>query len=175
MPNFDINVVLDAFGLQNVGVASLASTPDGQPLISALGTPVFGDIRLKSYQDSDDDVLLTTVLIDVVQEKNIVTTAIAARDYTVKEFISEGDFQITLRGALVSEYADLYPSEEVRKLFFLLKKKYSLYVVSEYLRQFNIYNFIITNYSFPQKEGFQNMQLFEISAISDDPLDLIES
>ena len=174
MPSFDINLVLDAFGLQNVGVASLASTPDGQPLLSTLGTPIFSDIRISSSQDSGDEVLLTTVLIDVVQEKNIITTAVANRDYTVKEFISEGDFQITVRGALVSEDAELYPSDQVRNLFFLLKKKHSLYVVCEYLRQFNIYQFVVTHYSFPQKEGFQNMQLFELSAISDDPIDLIE-
>jgi len=48
-------------------------------------------------------------------------------------------------------------------------------VVSDYLRIFNIYNMVVVGYSFVQQAGYQNMQMFEIAAVSDDPEELIET
>jgi len=37
---------------------------------------------------------------------------------------------------------------------------------------FNIQNIVVESFSFPQVEGTQNVQLFEVSAVSDDPIEL---
>jgi hypothetical protein len=38
--------------------------------------------------------------------------------------------------------------------------------------QFNIYELVVEDYSFNQKEGVQNVQLFEIKTVSDFPIEL---
>ncbi len=144
---------------------------DAQPT-TWLGTPVFADLRFP--RDGKSDIKLETVLIDVSQRKNIVTTAVQGRNGTVKEYVSDGDFEVRLRGAIVKEGRNSYPTAEVRDLQELLSRPETVKIVADYLRLFNIYSGVITGYSFPQQEGFQNVQLFEINLISDTPEELIE-
>lgn len=141
-------------------------------LKSWLGTPVFADVRFP--RDGKTDIILQTVLVDVAQRKNIVTTAVQGRNGTVKEYVSDGDYEVRIRGAIVEAGGDGFPSSAVRDLHEILLKSNALQVVSQYLQIFNIYNLVVTGYSFPQSEGIQNTQLFEIDAISDLPDELIQ-
>jgi len=138
---------------------------------SWFGTPVFADVRFN--RDGDDPIKLDTVLVDVSQRKNIVTTAVQGRNGTVKEYVSDGDYEVRIRGAIVNTGDNRYPSAEVRDLHALLSKSEALPIVADYLRLFNIYSVVVTDYSFPQQEGFQNVQIFEITAISDTPEELV--
>jgi hypothetical protein len=137
-----------------------------------LGTPVFSDLILESA----DGVVayLGEVLMVVSQTKNIVSTVVVGRNGTVKEYVSDGDYQVKMQGLIASNNT-LYPKESVWKLLKLLKKVESLKVTSWFLQQFDVYDLAITDYSFPQNEGCENMQLFEISALSDTPVELIVS
>jgi hypothetical protein len=91
----------------------------------------------------------------------------------VKEYISKGDYQITIRGALVSPSSLRYPEEEVAQLKEYLEAETAIGVASRFLDDvFNIQTIVIESFSFPQMEGTQNVQLFEISAVSDDPIEL---
>lgn len=145
---------------------------DDQMVLSVLGTPVWADLEISS--EDGTHLLMDMVLIEVNQAKNIVTTAIQGRKGTVKEYINDGDFNVRIRGALVSQKAHTYPKEDVSRLIALMKTPESLAVVSPYLQQFEIYNIVVTDFNFPQQEGYQNMQLFEINAISDTPIELVE-
>lgn len=141
---------------------------------SWMGLPVFADVRFP-MPGNRPDINLQTVLVEVSQRKQIVTTAVQGRNGTVKEYIADGDYEVRIRGAIVTGAgADNYPYQDVRDLHELLSRSEAVEVVADYLRLFNIYSLVVTGYSFPQTEGLQNTQLFEIEAVSDLPEELIE-
>lgn len=139
---------------------------------SFLGTPVFSDVAIP--RDGQPDLLLETVLIEVSMRKNIITTTVQGRPGTVKEYISDGDYEVRIRGVLVTPGTNAYPSEQVRDLHAILRRSDAIAVVADYLRFFDIYNLVVISYTFPQSEGFQNVQAFELTCISDNPEELIE-
>lgn len=144
---------------------------DDQEVTSSLGTPIFADITLES---GDLSLNIPTVLLEVSQQKNIVTTTVQGRSGTVKEYISDGDYSVTMRGLIVSTDAYTYPTEDVSEFIDIMKVQSDIEVVSPFLQLFEIYNIVVTDYRLIQIEGFQNQQAFEISAISDVPLELID-
>lgn len=145
---------------------------DDEEVLSYLGTPVFTELTL--FESEELNLQLQTVLLEVSQEKNIITTSVQGRNGTVKEYISDGDFRVIIRGALVGQDPYLYPEDQVRRLKDLCKLQKSIEVTSPLLQLFEIYNLVIQSYNFPQKEGFQNVQLFELSTLSDAPLELVD-
>lgn len=143
----------------------------GQQAISPLGTPVWSDVILHQQEKTEGEgVQLIWCLLGVQQSKNIVKTAIQGRNGTVKEYISDGDYQVTLRGAIARTFKSQYPLEEMRQFLQLLKDNRSLKVVSPFLLQFDIHELVVESYNMAQQEGKQNMQRFEINCLSDDPL-----
>lgn len=139
---------------------------------SFLGTPVFSDIAIK--REGKPNLVLETVLIDVAMRKNIVTTTVQGRHGTVKEYVSDGDYEVRIRGILANPGTNAYPIDQVRDLHEVLKRSEAIPVVADYLRFFDIYDLVVTSYNFAQSEGFQNIQTFELSCISDNPEELIE-
>lgn len=117
------------------------------------------------------EIVLDTVLVEISSSKNIVETAINGMHGTVKEFITNGDYQITFSGAIVSKGKG-YPGEEVKTLNTILKAPVAIEVESELLALFSIYNIVVKSDSFPSKEGYSNTQLFSFNALSDEPLEL---
>lgn len=194
MPSF--RLVLASLGLQGLkpiiyraqlGTQRPAGTPNEYPVqdpveavdlngdparLSYLGTPVFSDVAFP--RDGKPDLVLDTVLVDVSMRKNIVTTVVQGRPGTVKEYIADGDYEVRIRGILVSNGNNNYPGEQVRDLHQILVKSEAIPVVADFLRLYNIYNLVVMDYAFPQKEGFQNLQAFEITCLSDMPEELIE-
>lgn len=144
-----------------------------QEVLSYLGTPVFADLTLKA-DEADEGVNIQTVLFEVDQQRNIVTTTVQGRNGTVKEYISDGDYAVTLRGLLVDPDPYTYPAQQMQELMDRLTLPQSLVAVSGFLQLFQIYNLVITGYRFFQIEGFQNTQAFELQCISDVPVELIE-
>lgn len=139
--------------------------------VSYLGTPVFGAIVLK-YEPLNLQLELQTVLSEVSMTKNIVKTSMQGVDGTVKEYISDGDYEVTIRGAIVAE-DNLFPEDDIKLLHQLCLVKDALIVESEFLQLFDIYNLVIESYSFPEEEGYLNMQFFELQCVSDKPIELI--
>jgi hypothetical protein len=139
---------------------------------SYLGTPVFSDISIP--RDGRPDLLLETVLIEVSMRKYIVTTPVQGRPGTVKEYISDGDYEVRIRGVLVEPGSSQYPAQQVRDLHEVLRRSEAISVVADYLRFFDIYDLVVTSYAFGQPEGYQNTQPFELTCISDNPEELIE-
>lgn len=140
-----------------------------QARMSLLGTPVFCFCQLTANAKT---VALDTVLTDISMSRNIVITPVVGRDGTVKEYVSDGDYKIKIRGALVSQN-NKFPIVEVQTLLSILKAKSTVQVSGGIFRLFSIFNIVVTDYSFPQSEGAANTQLFEIDALSDAPIELI--
>jgi hypothetical protein len=144
---------------------------------SFLNTAVFSDLDVSFTADIGTviNIKIPTVLFTVTQSKNIITTAIQGRNGTVKEYISDGDFKINIKGVITNSNGK-YPQFKIDKgqstvndLFQMCQLNKSLTVNSWYLWQFCVYEMVITDYEFPQLEGQYSSQPFEINAISDTP------
>jgi hypothetical protein len=189
--NVNPQIVLQGFGLLGVKAASYSiqlkdESGDSSFKPSAyFGLPVFDALAFKpsSYKDKDNNIIeygkivsdfkVDSVLFDVTQQKQIIKTNIQGVSGSVKEYISKGDYQVTIRGVICDQNSSNYPSEQVNQLREFLEVETAVEVVSAFLNDvFNIFNLVIESYNFPQTEGFQNMQRFEIQAISDEPLTL---
>jgi hypothetical protein len=142
--------------------------------LSYLGTPIVSDLELSAYRPLQDPYRfkIDAVIIEVSQTKNIVTTAVTNRSGTIKEYIADGDYDIRIRGAIV-DTSGAFPEAEIRKLIQLLQLPQVITPTSDYLRLFDIHQMVVTSFSFSQREGVQNVQYFEISALSDTPEQLI--
>ena len=111
------------------------------------------------------------VIMTVTQTKNIITTPVQGRNGTVKEYISDGDYSIDIEGILASKDNE-YPTEEVKALIRILKAPVPIKMTSKFLSYLGITDVVITNYNLPQQRGFENTQPFNITGISDVPLEL---
>lgn len=157
-----------------------AVDPDKSSRTSYFGTPVFSNIEIKPFQyeklngetiQIKNGIVIDHVLITVTQTKNIVTTPIQGRPGTVKEYISDGDFEIELTGTISSK-GNNYPETDVNELVQILRAPVAINIISEFLNWFDIHSVVVTDYSFPQSEGFRNQQEFNITLLSDTPVEL---
>jgi hypothetical protein len=165
------------------------TSTDAPPPEASFGQAVFTNLEFAggSFQTLDGDVIayqplrLDTVLMSVSMPKNIVTTAIQGRSGTVKEYASDGDFEINVQGVLVGEGQNEYPSTEVEILNALLTVPERLEVTSEFLDRFGVISptgmpgineVVITDFAFQQQEGYRNVQLFNFKMLSDTPIEL---
>jgi hypothetical protein len=156
------------------------TNPDAAIKQSYLGTNVWSNLvfpagtyeTLEGDEIEFDEIVFDTVLLTVSQSKNIVTTQIQGRNGSVKEYISDGDYSISIQGMITGEGMDVYPEESVINLLEILKAPVSLKVVSEFLNFFDIDELVVTSYNLPQKVGSRNTQIFQINALSDEPLEL---
>ncbi len=170
------NLVLTGFGLAYLKPKLYQSSPgwdqDDSLQFREQGKLVFGNIKFVDTENDTDSIIINAVLMDVSQDKNVIVTNIQGRDGSVKEYISDSDYNIVFRGVIVSSGSNTYPTADVDKLLNICKKKKSIPVISPFLQMFGISNIVIIGDAFPQKEGFNNTQLFEIRALSDDPINI---
>lgn len=146
--------------------------------LSKLGTPVFTNLEVQGDSYTRDGVLydfdtliFDTILLTVYQQKNIIKTPIQGRNGTVKEYISDGDYSVNIKGVLTSENGK-YPLGAVAELKKALNAPLALRLNSWFLQNLDINSVVVENYSFPQMEGYYSQQAFEINSISDLPVEL---
>ncbi len=121
----------------------------------------------------DAPFVFETALITVNQTKNIVKTAIAGQNGTVKEFMSEGDFVINLKGVIVGDTANQRPNiTTLNSLVAYLKAPVSLPVSCNFLNEWLITSVAIESYSVGQREGARNIIDVEINMLSDSTIEL---
>lgn len=117
-------------------------------------------------------------LIMISQPKNIVTTPMQGRNGTVKEYIADDDYQISLQAAvdnylgneLTDERFD-YPKTKVKELIEILKLLLELIVLSEFLAMFNANSVVVKEFSLFQ-ETHSNRQSVNIELLSDEPYEI---
>lgn len=153
---------------------------DKEDSTSYLGTPIYSSLIFKAISGKDlnnlapdvRDVVsqpleLTEILLTINQSKNIKRTALNGRNGTVKEYISDGDYSITIEGKIVSEYANVFPKQEESELNAFFSVPQSLEIASNHLSIFGITNIVINDFSFHEMEGFRNQIAFRVLAWSD--------
>lgn len=175
------NIILESFGLSYLkpkvyDLVQGHDTAQDKPALSygsLLGTPIFSYITLTDPNSRQDTITVYSCLMEVTMDRNIVVTNIQGRNGSVKEYISDSDYNVVIRGAIVSGFNNVYPVGPIELLTKkLLTLNTSLEVVSPFLSHFDIHNLVVTGYAFPQREGYNDMQVFEIRALSDDPVNI---
>src|SRR6185312_7476851 len=89
--------------------------------------PVFSNLDISGFQ-----VKFPLVLFNVSQKRNIVTTKIQGRNGSIKEYISDEDFEITIKGTIPGENG-AFPIKAVTQLMTICKLQQSLKINSAYL------------------------------------------
>lgn len=162
-----------------VNVRNFKPLEPASPDFNFSGSEHFGVPTLTSlaFQYKNKRIEFAECIATVNQERNIVTTPMEGRDGTIKEYISDGDFAITLDAA-VSSYSETdfeksksYPIEELQELIDFLKIKDSLEVQSDYLTLFGIKSVVIKTYNMVQ-ETHSNRQAFQLQMLSDTPYEI---
>lgn len=155
---------------ENANLAFYAAEKKG-----IFGLPVFDIVTLEGLTYTNFEGIEVTVpkfemdiaIIDVTNDRNIVTTAVSGRNGTVKEYMSDGDYQIKITGNLINPLANIPPDEMVRKLHAFCKAQKEISVTSSILYYLDITAMVITKYSFKMVPGYRNVIDFELTCLSD--------
>jgi hypothetical protein len=152
---------------------------------SWLGTPTYDVLRIPAFSYTDNngqqvnigaEIDFDTVLLEVSQTRNIVTTAVQGRNGTVKEYISDGDYQISVNGVISTKYNNVAPFESdiayVNSIFSMLKANVSVPVACNFLDMFQINSMVIMDYKLNQIEGARNTIGFSMNCLSDEPFEI---
>lgn len=147
--------------------------------LSPLGTPVYDDVTfidgsyydLEGVQQDYKGIKLLNVMVVANRTKKIVKTAIQGRNQTVKEYVSAGDYTITISGQ-INANNNVFPDEEMRILSEITDANAPLAVLSTFLNEYlNVRDIIIESHSFRQVKGSRNSIDVTIQALSDVPID----
>jgi hypothetical protein len=148
--------------------------------------PWLTSLRMNTHHEGERySLLFQEVVISVTQERNIVTTSLQGRDGTIKEYISNGDYGITLDIALTDYEGE--PDEQTDEEFLLPKQDYpisrletlrkllttpqTVEVESDFLYAFGIRSAVVTSFSL-QQETHSNRQSVQIQMLSDEPYEI---
>jgi Domain of unknown function (DUF6046) len=124
-----------------------------------------------SQKNDSQGLFIEGVIIEANLSRNVVTTQVSGYNGgSIKEFISNGDWNITIRGFVSSNYADIYPEEDTRLLQLYSKAPVTLEVTSRFLNSYlDINNIVVTGLNLFQQQGLRNIQYFEMTCLSDIP------
>ena len=142
---------------------------------SVFGLPVFDVLTLRevTYTDFSDveqtvnELTLDIALIEVSNDRNIIMTPVTGRNGTVKEYMSDGDYEIKITGNLINPLANCHPDELVRALHDFCKAQVSINVTSSLLYYLDISAIVIKRFSFKMVPGYRNVIDYELLCYSD--------
>jgi len=143
------------------------------PYKSEFGTPVWDSVRLKDRAENPNyNLWLDVVVIDATMPNIIKKTKVTGRKGRIKEYITQDDWNISLKGALLSNNKDEYP-EQIKELRALAQTGKELEVESRFLNEYcKVYNIVVEQLRFPNRSGSLQKQAFEIRGSSDIPYEL---
>lgn len=116
-------------------------------------------------------LLINDVTMNISLQKELVKTALVGRAGTIKEYVADGDYQLSMSVGLVAtddngEIIDQYPERAVAQLGEILGRAEALEVSSAFLDLFGIRHIVVTGFSARQMTH-SNRQVIEITALSD--------
>lgn len=152
-------------------------TETGYDKIGMYGLPVWDTVTLQTdayINDKGETVPITKLeleiaLVEINNNRNIVKTSVAGRNGTIKEYMSDGDDAVTIRGSLTTKYSNLPPYDLINKYKFITRSPLALTVLSNFINYMGIYNLVIEDAKIKQREGMRNVYDYEISCSSDIP------
>jgi len=162
-------------GIQTIPLPTAAS------IQSVMGTPIYEQITLTVPSKVSNGVVTSQgfsytfpdwPMFDInpawlLEKENVQGGGTNGTIGTVKEFIQQDDFQITIRGFLINYATQDYPSDLLSDLWKVLNCGQAIGVTSPVFNLLDIHNIVVTAARFPGVEGYMNMQPFEIDCLSD--------
>lgn len=201
----NLRTLSKGFGLPMVQRAVIAGKvaaedADKKESISIFGTPVYGTVFIaqpnydkydfnpdtKEFvttnfstslgENTNGGLILENCIIDVAQTKNIIKTDVVDFPGSIKEYISDSDFAITIRGFIATQSPDLYPIDDVKILENYLKAPVALSITSLFLNDvFGVNDIVVESYAMSQQQGLRNVQYFQINCVSDNSFVILET
>ena len=165
----------DGFYTARAGASPAATTTN------MFGLPVFVQVNFHAARnpataETANGLTLLDPLVTVGAPMNVVKTAIQGRRGTVKEYIGQGDYAVTIRAILATGLRAAnrfaYPLPEVQKLRALCELGVALPVSGFLLDTYGIKNLVVENVRYESLPGFVNLQAYEIECVSDEPIEL---
>ena len=134
-----------------------------------LGRQVLTDLSI--FVPDEGELVINDATMNVSLQKEIVKTSLVGHKGTIKEYITDGDYQVNISVGLVSvddegRIIDQYPERAVAQLRTILERSEALEVSSAFLDVFDIRYLVVTGFSAKQMTH-SNRQVIEITAISD--------
>jgi len=139
---------------------------------------------------SYEGLKIQNLLIEINFAKNVIVTKLQGRNGSVKEYISDEDYAITLTGLLIGEnqgdlensaqdaevvsIGNFYPELDVARLKAILEVPAPITLTSDFLNIFDISECVVINASIPQREASVDTQPFQINLLSDREILLTE-
>ena len=124
------------------------------------------------------EFIFNECIITLNIEKNIVTTALQGRNGTIKEYISDGDYNISVDAGISTYTLDYkedfditYPIDAVAELKKFLSIPEALEVQSDFLEIFGIKSAVVKSFGL-QQETHSNRQSINIQMLSDEPYEI---
>lgn len=140
----------------------------------------FFPFSFRSSKDKNWYLLPWEPMINISGSNTIIKRNIAKQDKSligsVKERWSTNDYEITITGAfygdkMIGKAAQTYPRRDMEKLRDYLLTAEAIEVLCEPLQILNINKIVIESVNFPFTKG-ENVQAYEIRALSDTPIKL---
>ena len=158
-----------------------ADTPDGRTTGTLKNMPIYGKIILGKEDGSNNwtdaqgntgsynTVELDCAICTIDFNSQVVKTNIQGLGYSIKEFISSGDNDITIEGRYDST-PSVAPMDFIINLGLLFSAPVPIPVTNYFLNANNIYYIVcVPGCQLPQEQGGYSYQKFTIKAISDVP------
>lgn len=150
---------------------------------SVFGLPVFDvltfqEVTYTDFQGNEQtatEVTLDIALIEVSNDRNIVMTPVTGRNGTVKEYMSDADYQINIKGNLINNLANQHPEVLLKALHEMCKSQVQIKVTSSLLYYLDITALVIKKFEFRMVPGFRNVIDFELQCVSDLDPDILET
>ena len=141
--------------------------------VSPLGTPVYDNITL-IYNDAlgNRNILqLQSVQFSVTQEQTIVENAVSGRNGTIKEYVSENDYNVSIN-AFVNELFNVFPFDQLRAWRKIKEAGESIQVINKTLNNvYEIDTFVVTRFQDTPTVASLNQHQLSIELKSDFPFD----
>ena len=135
---------------------------------TVLNNIVFSPDSITTKDGVFSGVNIKGAIVDVMLTNNIVKTEIMGQSGTVKEYINQGDYSVTIRGFFDTFLPDLAPNQRTRLLNYYCSAPVSLSIVNDFLNSiFKINKIAVESCNIFQQQGIRNIQYFQINAISD--------
>jgi len=141
--------------------------------LDAFGREYYMPVYLDGYE-------LPYPVVKINGRKNIVKTPLTQRRGTFKQYINIDDYQIIIRGIIISKTND-FPEKEVKELRAIFEQKKALSIISPITDIFlntqerqGFDKVVIEDFDFPETVGVTNVRGYELRCYSDEEFNLIE-
>lgn len=133
------------------------------------GTSIFNwDVR-NGIVDLDKTIYCDMTTYTISRAKNFNNTNLVGGVSSIKEYISTGDYQISITGTFYNDAPDIVPVRSVQRLIEMTKYNGRIEITNTFLNeQCGIFSMIMDNFSISQST-IGNLQSFNLSGRSDLP------